>query len=179
MDVALRRLDRLRTLACALVVVALAATLGSGCGTQSTPSRPAKSASADDGFVAQADAICTRLSRDITDPPGTVLTPKTLALLAPKHAALERGANKALASLRPPDTIRADWEKILRYRGVLAVELDALGHAAAANDSAAIKRLARRKKQLYSELSVLAKRIGIAACGKAGNTVRRRGESRA
>jgi hypothetical protein len=107
------------------------------------------------------------------------LTPKTLALLAPKHAALERGANKALASLRPPDTIRADWEEVLRYRGVLAVELDALGHAAVANDSATIKRLGQRKKLLYGELSVLAKRIGIAACGKAGKeTVRRRGESR-
>jgi hypothetical protein len=107
------------------------------------------------------------------------LTAKTLALLAPKHAALERDANKALGGLRPPDTIRADWKKILRYRRALAVELDALGHAAAANDAAAIKRLGQRKKQLYGELGVLAKRFGIAACGKAGkDTVRRHGESR-
>jgi hypothetical protein len=121
-------------------------------------------------FFATAAAICSRLSRAITDPKGTVLNPKSLARLAPRHAALEEKAVKELSALTAPASIAADWLRIVAYRRRLAEELAKLSRAAKADDVAGINRLGAVKKSLHKELSSLAAHDGISACGKAGHS---------
>jgi hypothetical protein len=121
-------------------------------------------------FFATAAAICSRLSRAITDPKGTVLNLKSLARLAPRHAALEKKAVKELSALTAPASVAADWLRILAYRRRLAEELAKLGHAARADDVAGINRLGAVKKRLYKDLSSLATHDGVSACAKAGKS---------
>lgn len=174
---------------CAVVAIVLVVCLAAGCGgtsktgasaasspavvqprTDTTP-RKSSSAGASHGrarFVAAAEAICRRLSREIADPKGTVLNAKNLARLAPRHAALEKNAVRELSGLTPPTSVTADWLKILAYRRTLAADLAKLGEAGKVNDIAAINELGDRKRRLYRELSALATRDGLAACGRAG-----------
>jgi hypothetical protein len=133
--------------------------------------KPSASSAAASDFIAAADAICRRLSRDITDPKGTVLNPKSLARLAPRHAALEYRAVKALSKLMPPPSIRAAWLAVVDERSTLAAELARLGRAAEANDVSEINKLAARKASMYRKLAVLATRTGVGACGKAGQSI--------
>jgi hypothetical protein len=120
-------------------------------------------------FVAAAQSICRRLSREITDPTGTVLNAQALAILAPRHAALERKAVEELSRLRPPRSMSESWPRILAARRTLAAELVSLGRAAKAGDVTAIQRLGIRKQRLYKELATVAGRDRLGACAKAGN----------
>jgi hypothetical protein len=117
-------------------------------------------------FIAAADAICARVSRQIADPAGTALDAKTLARLAPRHARIEKRAVDELAGLKSPATLAPAWRQILQYRQRLATELATLGAAAKANDGVEIKKLGTSKRLIHTRLAAVATRNGFSACAK-------------
>ena len=153
----------------AVLCAASDAGCGSGAPTKKASALPPPTAAPSHQptqFLADASSICKRLSTEVSDPPGTVLDAKTLARLAPMHAAAEYRALRQLEHLTPPPSIRSDWASMLRYRKSLADNLTALGRAAKAEDHAAFEKLAKEKSRSYDALGRLAERAGVGACGK-------------
>jgi hypothetical protein len=157
------RVPRSVCIALALVAAASAAT---GCGSAS--GNAASESPAQSKFIAEADAICSRLNSEIVVKEAPGLNLREIARLSLPHAILEQKALRELSKLTPPPSHAHGWQQIVAYRRTLAEELLQFAHYAKANDAAAVQALGVSKERVHRELLALAGREGFSACSVVG-----------
>lgn len=160
-----------RPLALLAATVALGGCGGSGSstgsGTTSDPNLPS-SVNAEARFVGAAETICQRLTNEFSRTKLKKQTVAELVRVLPGRPAAERRVLAELSKLVPPAAAAASMREVIRERTALAAQLEELEHAAKANDTVAIKKLATSKGQLHRQLRASAEQAGIATCGLTG-----------
>jgi len=160
-----------RPLALLVATVALGGCGGSGSssgsGTASDPNLPS-SVTAEARFAGAAETICQRLINELSRTKLKKGTAAELVRVLPGRPAAERRALHELSKLAPPAAAAASMREVIRERAALATQLEELEHAAKANDTAAIKRLAASKGKLHRQLLASAEKAGIKTCGQTG-----------
>jgi len=151
----------------ALIAVTLVVT---GCGgssnTSSTDSHGHAASRVQ--LVAEADAICQRMSAEFAaDKPANSSIPE-IVRFAPARAVREQKVVAELSQLTPPATIAGGLQKIIAYRRTLALELADLARVAKAKDAAAIRALAKSKAAMHRELIAAATAAGLTSCALTG-----------
>ncbi len=160
-----------RPLALLVATVALGGCGGSGSsngsGAATDPHLPS-AVSADAHFVGAAETICQRLITELSKIKLKSLSPAEIARVIPGRAPAERRAVEELGKLARPPAAAASMREVIRERTALAAQLEELEHAAKANDTAAINRLATSKGKLHRQLLASAEKAGIKTCGQTG-----------
>jgi hypothetical protein len=134
-----------------------------------SPASPTTAAVPSKGLlIAKADAICTRLNREIARALPRKVTLDKVGKFAPIDAALEHKALGRLGRLHAPSILAGDWRQMLQYGRELERKLVELGERAKANDPSAFARLGESKKALHEKLRSIATRDGFNACSQFG-----------
>lgn len=132
-------------------------------GSTSTPSR-----SPTGSFVAQADAICARVNREIIAIPAKSGTAAEVKRVVPRTVSLEQKGLVGLEKLDPPASIATDWRRMLAYRRTLARLLGELLDASKKNDGTSVQPLTESKKRVHASLTKIATVRGFKDCAKIG-----------
>ncbi len=173
--------QRARGLAALILAVVVASLAGCGGGSSSASSdrgqagsASSSSAPSSDGgegetqFIAQADAVCTRLSAEID-----AVKPKNgsraeVERVVPRNAKLEKAGLLTLEQLSPPASLKSTWKRMLQIRRELAVGLPKLVSAVKRDDGPTLTALTESKKSLRGKLRQTGTASGFKACSTVG-----------
>ncbi len=146
-----------------LKVVAVAAALGvAGCGGGDSN----KTLSYSD-FGKKADEVCTEVNTK-TDPLGKKLTGKVdndAPIYSQIIPAVEQG-RKDFADLKPPDELKADYDKFLAATDQQIANAKKAEAAAKAGDQAGYIAIIKSTKPIQVQSNLAASKLGAAVCAK-------------
>jgi hypothetical protein len=143
--------------AAALLSVALATLVVVGCGGSSSLSRA--------DLVSRANTICKRVNDKISAA-GTATSAADVVRIGPGIVAAEQQGLNELRKLKPPSSLKADWNKILADLQVITNNAGKLVAAARKNDSASAQQAANDSTQRQTELDRLAGRDKLSQCAQ-------------
>jgi hypothetical protein len=115
-------------------------------------------------LVAKADAICTRVNKQVAKEPDPKTT-KDLERLAKRTVEISDPALDDMDALKPPSDLESDFKKfvaILRKQRDLTKEI---GAAAGKGDTAAIQKVGAKAQKAQDEYRRLTGKIGFKECG--------------
>ncbi len=115
-------------------------------------------------LVAKADAICTRVNKQVAKLPDPKTT-KDLEGLAERTVKISDPALDDMADLKPPSKLEDEFKKfvaILRKQRDLTKEI---GEAAGKDDTAAIQKVGAKAQKAQDEYRRLTGKIGFKECG--------------
>jgi hypothetical protein len=146
-----------------LKVVAAVAALGvAGCGGGDDN----KTLSYSD-FGKKADEVCTQVNAK-TDPIGAKLTGKVAndAPLYPQLIAAVEQGRKDFADLKPPDELKADYDKFLSVTDQQIANAKKAEAAAKAGNQAEYIAIVKSTQPLQEQSNAAASKLGSAVCAK-------------
>jgi hypothetical protein len=115
-------------------------------------------------LVTKADAICTRVNKQVAKEPDPKTT-KDLERLAKRTVEISDPALDDMADLKPPSELESDFKKfvaILRKQRDLTKQI---GEAAGKDDTAAIQKVGAKAQKAQDEYRRLTGKIGFKECG--------------
>lgn len=86
--------------------------------------------------------------------------------IGPRVIASEQRGLADLRSLRPPVSLRADWQRLLADLTTLSANANRLLAASRANDTATAQQIANASTQVQAEITSVAGRDGLTDCAK-------------
>jgi hypothetical protein len=116
-------------------------------------------------YAAKADAVCTKYKQktNVLSRPASL---SGLAILAHKTLPLLRSARRELGALAPPEDKQATATAWLHQFDVLIGDIEKIGDAATANDSAAVRKIAAAALKHNQRANELAAQLGMTVCNK-------------
>ncbi|MEO8690139.1 MAG: hypothetical protein ABI611_18225 [Solirubrobacteraceae bacterium] len=115
-------------------------------------------------LVAKADAICTRVNKQVAKEPDPKTT-KDLERLAKRTVEISDPALKDMEALKPPSNLESDFKKFV---AVLKKQRDLtkkIGAAAGKGDTAQVQKIGAQANKAQDEYHRLTGRIGFKECG--------------
>ena len=143
--------------ALAVLTLALAALVGSGCGSSEKPLTRAE-------LTAKANAICKTVAAKISSK--SINSEQQISHVASELAGFEQTALANLSKLVPPAELEADWKKFVSGAQTLAEDTAKLGEYAKAKNLKAAKALILASESTQKQMTEIAKRDGLGACEK-------------
>ena len=115
-------------------------------------------------LVAEGDAICARINRQIAKEPDPT-TANDLQRLANRTVELSTPAIKDMEALEPPDEVEADFDKLVASLKRQRSLTKKIGAAAAEGDTAEVQKLGAAAQKAQDEYRRLTGKIGFKECG--------------
>jgi hypothetical protein len=115
-------------------------------------------------LVAKADAICTRVNKQVAKEPDPKTT-KDLQRLAQRTVEISDPALDDMDALKPPSEIESDFKKfvaILRKQRDLTEQI---GKAAGKDDTEQVQKIGAQAQKAQDEYRRLTGKIGFKECG--------------
>ncbi len=141
----------------AVLMLASAALVTSGCGSSEKPLTRAE-------LTAKANAICKTVTAKISSK--SISTEQQISQVAGELAGFEQTALANLSKLVPPAELEADWKKFVSGAQTLAENTAKLGEYARAKNLKAAKALILSSENTQKQMTEIAKRDGLSACEK-------------
>ena len=118
-------------------------------------------------LIAKADAICQRLSAELSASP-TISTKQELIAAASRRTALEQAALAELSKLTPPGSMAHDYQQLLAGRQTVIEDLKKLGEDTATGNTRAEDAVYASSASVIRQMAATAQRNGFKYCAKLG-----------